>query len=116
MISHRLTIITATAIGTAVIGSAFIGLGTAATASASSAMSNDEAFLTQIGSVGISFTSPQEAIRDGHLVCAGLAAGRTGGDVATEIVNESNLTPRLAALFVIDATQAYCPHLRNQLR
>ena len=111
MISHRLTSITAAAIGTAVIG-----LGTAATANASGTLTNDEAFLAQISSVGIAFASPQEAIRDGHLVCSALAAGRTGGDVAVEILQESNLTPRRAALFVIDATQAYCPQLRDQLR
>jgi hypothetical protein len=108
MFSHRLTTIAGIAIGAAVVG-----LGTAAQAGATTAVSPDEVFIAQISNVGISFTSPQEAIRSGHSVCAALAAGRNGGDIAREILSESNLTPRLAALFVIDATQAYCPQLRH---
>jgi hypothetical protein len=91
------------------MGTAALGLCTAATASA--AVSNDEAFLIQIRNVGISFASPQVAVHSGHRVCADMAAGVEAVDIATEIVRETNLTPRLAALFVIDATQAYCPEL-----
>jgi hypothetical protein len=43
-------------------------------------------------SLGVSFSSPQEAVKEGHQVCAELAAGKTWTDVATEVLNQTNLS------------------------
>lgn len=111
MLSLRLT-----TIGAAAIGAAVIGLGTAATAGAATTSRTDDAFVTQVTNLGIAYASPQEALRDAYLVCAELATGRTGADVATEILNQTTLTPSLVASFVIVATKTYCPQLSGQLQ
>jgi len=66
-------------------------------------------------SLGITFTSPQEAVKEGHQVCIELNAGKTGTDVATEVLSQTNLTTKQAAYFVVDATRVYCPQLSSQL-
>ena len=110
MFTHRIRTIASTMIGAAAIG--IVAVGTAGTASASSA---DEAFLSQMDSLGISFSSPADAIKDGHKVCQELASGKTGTDVASEVLKQTNLTSHQAAYFVVDATHAYCPQLAPQL-
>ncbi len=110
MFSHRIRTIAGTAIGAAAIG--LVAVGTAGTAGASSA---DDAFISQMDTLGITFSSPAEAVREGHLVCQELATGKTGTDVATEVLKQTNLTSHQAAYFVVDATHAYCPQLAPQL-
>lgn len=110
MFTHRLTTIASTIVGAAAIG--IIALGTAGTAGATSA---DDAFLAQMDKLGISFDSPADAIKDGHKVCQELAAGKTGTDVATEVLQQTNLTTHQAAYFVVDAAHAYCPQYVTQL-
>ncbi|SPM35580.1 hypothetical protein MRAB57_3405 [Mycobacterium rhizamassiliense] len=107
MLSHRLTTIAAIGIGTAAIG-----LAAAGTAAASSA---DDAFLSQMTAVGISFSSPQEAVRAGHQVCKELAAGKTEADIAVEIRSQTQLSPKQVAYFVVDASNIYCPRLASEL-
>ena len=110
MFSHRISTLASTIIGAAAIG--IVAVGTAGTAAASNA---DEAFLAQMDKLGISFSSPADAIKDGHKVCQELAAGKTGTDVASEVLQQTNLTSHQAAYFVVDATHAYCPQLAPQL-
>ena len=109
MISPRITAAVTTAIGAAAIGLAV------ATAGAAGASTADDAFITEMRGLGVTFTSPQEAVKAGHQVCKELAAGRTGTEVATEVLSQTNLTTKQAAYFVVDATQAYCPQLSRQL-
>jgi hypothetical protein len=109
MFSPRITAAVTTAIGAAAIGLAV------ATAGAAGASTADDAFITEMRGLGVTFTSPQEAVKAGHQVCKELAAGRTGTEVATEVLSQTNLTTKQAAYFVVDATQAYCPQLSRQL-
>ena len=110
MFAHRITTIAATAIGAAAVGLAvFAGAGTAA------AITPDEAFITQMKSLGVTFDSPQEGVREGHQVCKELAAGKTGTDVAKEILTQTDLTTKQAASFVVNATNVYCPELSARL-
>jgi hypothetical protein len=109
MFSPRLTAAITTALGAAAVGLAV------ATAGASAASTIDDAFITEMRGLGITFTSPQEAIKEGHQVCKELAAGKTGTDVATEVLSQTDLTTKQAAYFVVDATKAYCPQLSAQL-
>lgn len=109
MFSHRLSTIASTMIGAAAIG--IVAIGAAGTAGATTA---DVAFLAQMDKLGISFSSPADAIKDGHKVCQELASGKTGTDIATEVLQQTNLTSHQAAYFVVDATHAYCPQLAPQ--
>ena len=109
MFSPRFTAAVTTAFGAAAVGLAV------ATAGAAGASTTDDAFIAQMTNVGITFTSPQEAVKEGHQVCRELAAGKTGTDVATEVLSQTDLTTKQAASFVVGATQAYCPQLASQL-
>jgi uncharacterized protein DUF732 len=109
MFSPRITTVITTAIGGAGIGLAL------ATAGAAGASTADDTFITEMRGLGVTFTSPQEAIKEGHQVCRELAAGKTGTDVASEVLSQTNLTTKQAAYFVVDAAQVYCPQLSTQL-
>ena len=113
MFSHRITPRITAAITTA-IGAAAVGLAVA-TAGAAGATTTDDAFIAQMTGAGITFTSAQEAVNEGHQVCRELAAGKTGTDVATEVLSQTDLTTKQAASFVVGATKAYCPQLSSQL-
>ena len=110
MLSPRLATIATVAIGTAVIG-----LGSVATAATAAAGSADDAFITRMTALGISFTSPQSGIQAGHQVCTELAAGKTMTAVAVEVRDQTGLTPKQAAYFVVDASNVYCPRLGEHL-
>jgi hypothetical protein len=110
MLSHRLT-----TIATVGIGAAVMGLGAVATAGSAAAGSADDAFITRMTALGISFTSPQAGIRAGHQVCTELAAGKTMTDVAVEVRDQTSLTSKQAAYFVVDASNVYCPSLAGHL-
>ncbi|HVQ85429.1 MAG TPA: DUF732 domain-containing protein [Mycobacterium sp.] len=99
---------------TVAFGVAGAGLAVA-TAGAAGATTADDAFIARMTSLGITFTSPQEAVKEGHQVCIELNAGKTGTDVATEVLSQTNLTTKQAAYFVVDATRVYCPQLSSQL-
>jgi len=110
MFSHRITTVASTA-----IGAAAIGLAAVATAGTAGATTAEDAFIAQMHSLGISFTSPQEAVKEGHQVCSELAAGKTGTDIAAEVLSQTDLTTKQAASFVVGATKTYCPQLATQL-
>jgi Protein of unknown function (DUF732) len=109
MFSLRITAAVTTAIGAAAAG---LAVATAGTAGAGTA---DDAFIAQMTSLGINFTSPQEAVKEGHQVCSELAGGKTGTDVASEVLGQTDLTTKQAAYFVVDATKVYCPQFSGQL-
>ena len=109
MFSRRITAAVTTALGAAAVGLAV------ATAGAAGATTTDDAFIAQMTGAGITFTSAQEAVKEGHQVCRELAAGKTGTDVATEVLSQTDLTTKQAASFVVGATKAYCPQLAGQL-
>lgn len=110
--SRRIMTMATTAIGTAAIMLAAVGF--AGTAAASAVQTADEAFLTQVQSLGISFSSPQEAVRVGHQVCGELAAGETPIAVTVQIFRQTSMTPPQAAGLVAAAAQAYCPQFSGQ--
>lgn len=109
MFSPRITAAVTTAVGAAAVGLAV------ATAGAASASSADDAFISQMQSIGVTFSSPQAAVQQGHQVCKELAAGSTGTQIASEILSQTNLTSKQAAYFVVYATKDYCPQYASQL-
>jgi hypothetical protein len=110
MFSTRITAAITTA-----IGAAAVGLAVATAGAAGATTTTDDAFIAQMTGAGITFTSAQEAVKEGHQVCRELAAGKTGTDVATEVLSQTDLTTKQAASFVVGATKAYCPQLSSQL-
>ena len=112
MFSRRITTMATTAFGTAAIALAAVGF--AGTAAASAVQTGDEAFLGQMQSLGVTFPSPQAAVRAGHQVCTELAAGKTPTAVTVQVFRHTNLTPPQAANVVIAATEAYCPQFSGQ--
>jgi threonine dehydrogenase-like Zn-dependent dehydrogenase len=110
MFTHRIRTIAST-----VIGAAAIGLATIATASVASAGTVDENFIAQMNKVGVTFTSPAEAVNNGQKVCQALASGESGVDIANEVTGMTNLTNAQAAHFVINAATAYCPQFGTQV-
>lgn len=108
----RVTTIATTALSAVAIGLA--ALSTEGTAAASSVHTGDEAFLTQMQSLGIAFPSAQDAVRAGHQVCTDLAAGQTRIAVTVQIFRHTNLTPPQAANVVTAAIDAYCPQFSGQ--
>ncbi|ANR90159.1 DUF732 domain-containing protein [Mycobacterium avium] len=109
MFSRRIITVLTTA---AAIGLAAVGL--AGPAAARAVQTGDEMFLAQMRSLGVSFPSPQEAVREGHQVCAELSAGKTPTAVTVAVFRQTNLTPPQAAGLVTAATQAYCPQFSGQ--
>lgn len=112
MFSRRIMTMATTAVGAAAI--ALAAVGTAGTAAASSVQTADQAFLSQMQSLGVTFPSTQAAVQAGHQVCTELAAGQTPIAVTVQIFRHTNLTPPQAASVVIAATNAYCPQFSGQ--
>ena len=111
-IISRLITMATTAIGSAAVGLAAVGM--AGSAAAMSVQTADQAFLGQMQSLGVAFPSTQDAVRAGHEVCTGLAAGQTRIAVTVQIFRHTNLTPPQAAEVVSAATDAYCPQFSGQ--
>jgi hypothetical protein len=104
-----------TAAVSAALGAAAVGLAVSTAGTASAAASADDAFLTQVKSVDITFDSPPFVIGVGHAVCSDLATGVTGTDLVGEITTRTELTPEQAAHFVVYAARAYCPQYAGHL-
>ena len=110
MFSHRVTAVLTSALGAAAIG--VTALAVSAPAGASTA---DDSFIAQMKAVGVTFDSPQAAVSTGHQVCKELAAGKSGTDIAREVLSRTDLTTKQAAAFVVNATTVYCPQYASQL-
>ena len=110
MLSDRLTTAATVALATAALG---VGAFTAASPAAASG--SDDTFFTQMTAVGVSFSSPLEAVRVGHQVCTELRAGEAEADIALELRAQRSLTPKQAAYLIVDASNIYCSRLASQL-
>ncbi|OBJ49386.1 DUF732 domain-containing protein [Mycobacterium sp. 1423905.2] len=109
MFSPRITAGITTALAAGAVGIAV------ATAGAAGASTTDDAFIARMASVGVTFSSPQAAAQDGHHVCSELASGKSGTEVAKDVLNHTDLTSKQAAYLVVNATNAYCPQYASQL-
>lgn len=69
----------------------------------------DVNFLSALKSKGINFASSQAAIIAGHEVCDELDLGRQKSDVASDVMNNSNLDGYHAGFFVGASVGAFCP-------
>ncbi|BBY31454.1 DUF732 domain-containing protein [Mycolicibacterium sediminis] len=105
MATHLFRTVAATAVAVGALGAAV--LGTAGTAGA--LRSVDDAFLTDITSEGIGFDEPASAISNAHYVCAALDDGVSLPELGADILTNTDLTRRQAAVFVVSAVDNYCP-------
>jgi len=95
--------------GTAFVAGA-LGLAAVATAGTASALSSaDDQFLSEIQDEGIGYDSPEAAIENGHYVCSSLEDGASIGALGHEILQNSDLSTRQAAAFIVTAVGSYCP-------
>ncbi|MCV7233112.1 DUF732 domain-containing protein [Mycobacterium branderi] len=91
-----------------VLAVALVGLGGLAAPTAH-ADAVDVNFLSALKSKDINFASPQAAIIAGHEVCDELDLGRQKSDVASDVMNNSNLDGYHAGFFVGASVGAFCP-------
>ena len=73
----------------------------------------DNAFLLAIKAKGINFGSPQGAVIAGHEVCDQLGLGMQKSDIASEVMNNSQMDGYHAGFFVGAAVAAYCPRYHS---
>jgi hypothetical protein len=77
---------------------------------AAHADSTDDAFLQAISAKGIHFQSPETALVAAHEVCDELDLGRSKPEVASEVMQNSNLSGYAAGYFVGASVRAFCPN------
>jgi Protein of unknown function (DUF732) len=69
----------------------------------------DDKFLAALASQSITYRAPDGAIGAAHLVCTRLDQGADKGQVAQEVMDNSDLDPYHAGYFVGASVGAYCP-------
>jgi Protein of unknown function (DUF732) len=85
-------------------------LGPLGAVSTARADSNDQKFLSILQKEGITdHVSASHAIEAGHMVCQKLDGGASPSDVATDVVNSSNMPAYHCGYFVGAAIKVYCP-------
>ncbi|MBI3227109.1 MAG: DUF732 domain-containing protein [Mycolicibacterium cosmeticum] len=99
------TAFVSTVLGLAAFGSATVSVGTAHAITSQT----DSAFLREIAAEGISYESASAVIGNAHQVCSELKAGASGTDIGVDILNNTDLTTRQAAAFVVTSIDYYCP-------
>jgi len=98
----------ASAIAATVMAAAFLGpLGVAVPTVR--ADPNDDKFLAAMQAQSITYRSPDAAIAAAHLVCTRLDQGADKGQVAQEVMDNTDLDPYHAGYFVGASVGAYCP-------
>lgn len=72
---------------------------------------DDGAFLANLNSSGITYSSPGQVIASAKAVCGLLGRGETGLQVVSDIKEQNpGMTMDAAAKFAALASSAYCPH------
>jgi Protein of unknown function (DUF732) len=102
-------------IATTAVAAAAFGLAAFAGTATANATGIDDEFLNNIDKAGIVFNSNGAAMQDAQRVCSNLASGRSGVDVARDILDGTDLTNHQAAVFVVESTYAYCPGYTDRI-
>jgi hypothetical protein len=97
-------------------GLIFMGglLGSLGAAPAAHADSNDNAFIAALNAKDITYESRAAAIGAGHLVCHDLDLGQTPEQVATDVLQSSDMDSYHAGYFVGASIRAFCPQYVSQ--
>jgi len=69
----------------------------------------DGNFVSALSSRGITFASPQAAIKAAHEICDELDSGRASSEVANDVMQQSSLDGYHAGFFVGVSIAAFCP-------
>lgn len=80
-----------------------------ATAPAAHADATDDAFLAALRAKGINYPNPMAALIAGHEVCNELDLGKTPPQIASDVMNNTQLDGYHAGYFVGASIRAYCP-------
>jgi hypothetical protein len=94
-----------------------IGLfGPLATVSTAQANTNDNHFLSDLKSQGITdHVSDAHAIEAGHSVCQKLGNGESPTAVVNDVLNSSNMPAYHSGYFVGASIDSYCPEYRQKV-
>jgi Protein of unknown function (DUF732) len=103
-----------TVAGTVITG-AVLSAVTLASAGSAAATSGDQEFLSAISSHGISYDSPQAAIKDAGNVCELLANGNSAVSVGQQIKASTDLDSKQVGYFIVDSVGVYCPQFDSKL-
>ena len=91
-------------------------LGLLASVSTAHADPTDDKFLATLRSEGIGdHVSNAHAIDAGHFVCVKLDQGVAPADVASDVLNSSNMPAYHSGFFVGASIDAYCPRHKAEL-
>ncbi len=72
---------------------------------------DDAAFLADLRTSGITYSSPAQVITSAKAVCGLMGRGETGLQVVSDIQDQNpGMTMDAAARFAALASSAYCPH------
>jgi uncharacterized protein DUF732 len=71
--------------------------------------SPDDDFLAAISDEGISYDSARLAISNAEYVCGAIDGGADPLDLGDEILSNTDLSTRQAAVFVVESVFNYCP-------
>ncbi|MGV9948812.1 DUF732 domain-containing protein [Rhodococcus aetherivorans] len=116
MFATRITAIARTATAAGLIGLTALGAATIAAAEPASTTVQDKQFLTGLTAEGITYTSPEHAIRLAHGICSEFADGSTFEAAFTGgRQNNSSLTDQQIEYTITHAVTVYCPQYSDQL-
>jgi F420-dependent methylenetetrahydromethanopterin dehydrogenase len=102
-----------TVAGTVIAGAALSAVALAGAGSA--AATSDDLFLTAISSHGITYDSPQAAIKGAANVCELLSNGNSAVSVGQQIKANTDLDSKQVGYFIIDSVGVYCPQFDSKL-
>jgi hypothetical protein len=104
-------------IGRLLVVTSFALFGPLAAASTAQADTGDNIFLADLKTEGITdHVSASHAIEAAHLVCQKLDGGMSPSDVASDVLNSSNMPAYHSGYFVGASINAYCPQYARMLK
>lgn len=99
----------------AVGASAAIGLAPLAPGEPGTTSDDEAAFLASLRSAGITYSTPEGAIKFAKAVCVSMGNGELGPQMLDELKNENpGLTNEHATSFLAIAAKYYCPQQLNR--
>ena len=113
---NRSKLETATVAGGLLVAVGALAGGSVGAAATAHADANDNKFLAQLKSEGITdHVSPSHAIEAGHMVCQKLDNGMSPTEVAYDVLNSSVMPAYHSGYFVGASIEAYCPQYTSKI-
>jgi hypothetical protein len=75
----------------------------------------DDAFVAALAKGGITMPDPNTAIATAHTVCAGLDTNQNASALATNLMQDTGLSPKESGYFIGLSVAAYCPEYKGKV-